>query len=160
MPEAHPNAASIERLYAALDACDAPTMVSLYAPDAVFSDPAFGELHGPEVGAMWTMLCSQATDLSVQASEVEADDDAGSAHWVAHYTFSASGRPVVNDIRARFRFRDGLIVEHRDRFSMWKWSRQALGTPAYALGWHPLGQRLFRRKARGRLDEFIAKSGS
>lgn len=158
MAETHPNAARIAALYDALDATDGPGMVAQYAPDATFSDPAFGELHGPEVGAMWTMLCSQATDLSVKASAIEADDTTGSAHWDATYTFTATGRPVLNKIDARFRFRDGLIVEHRDRFSMWDWSRQALGPPAFLLGWNPMGQALLQRRARSRLDAFMAKS--
>ena len=156
----HPNAAAIKSFYTAFDACDAPTMVALYAPDAVFSDPAFGELHGPEVGAMWTMLTGQATDLKVEASEIDADDESGSARWIAHYTFSSTGRPVVNDIRASFRFRDGKVVEHRDRFSMFAWSRQALGPPAYLLGWNPIGQGVFRRKARERLEAYMAKPGA
>jgi uncharacterized protein (TIGR02246 family) len=148
---AHPNAELIERLYAAMDAQDGDTMASLYAPDAVFRDPAFGELRGREAGDMWRMLTSQAADLSVKASDVRADDDSGSAAWVAHYTFTATGRPVENRIQASFRFRDGLIAEHRDSFSMWRWSRQALGPPAFLLGSNPLGQALIRRRARGRL---------
>jgi ketosteroid isomerase-like protein len=160
MPADHPNAAAIERFYTAFDACDAPTMVAFYAPDAVFSDPAFGELRGPEVGAMWTMLTGQATDLQVQASEIEADDNEGSARWIAHYTFSSTGRPVVNDIHAHFHFRDGKVVEHRDSFSMFAWSRQALGPTAYLLGWNPVGQAMFRRKARERLDAYMAKSAA
>jgi ketosteroid isomerase-like protein len=151
MPERHPNAAVIERLYAALDAADGETMASLYAPDAVFSDPAFGALRGVEAGDMWRMLCSQASDLDVSVSNVRADDSSGSADWVARYTFSATGRPVENRVHAEFRFRDGKIVEHRDRFSMWRWSRQALGPPAVALGSNPLGHALVRRRARGRL---------
>jgi ketosteroid isomerase-like protein len=148
---AHPNADLISRLYAAMDAGDGDTMASLYAPDAVFRDPAFGELRGAEAGDMWRMLTSQAKDLSVTASDVEADDSSGSATWVAHYTFTATGRPVENRIRAEFRFRGGLIAEHRDNFSMWRWSRQALGPPAFLLGSNPLGQALIRRRARGRL---------
>ena len=151
MPDAHPNAAVIERLYAALDSGDGETLASLYAPDAVFSDPAFGELRGSEPGDMWRMLCAQATDLSVTASDVRADDSSGSARWVATYTFTATGRFVENRIEASFRFRDGLIAEHRDRFSMWRWSRQALGPPAFLLGSNPLGQSLVRKRARGRL---------
>jgi ketosteroid isomerase-like protein len=157
MADAHPNAALIERLYAALDAGDGETMASLYAPDAVFSDPAFGELRGPEPGDMWRMLCSQATDLRVSVSDVSADDSTGSARWVAHYTFSATGRPVENRVSAAFRFRDGLIAEHRDSFSMWRWSRQALGPPAFVLGWNPVGRALFQRRARGRLEEWRSR---
>jgi ketosteroid isomerase-like protein len=157
MADSHPNAALIERLYAALDAGDGETMASLYAPDAIFSDPAFGELHGSEPGDMWRMLCSQATDLRVSASDVSADDSTGSARWVAHYTFSATGRPVENRVSAAFRFRDGLIAEHRDSFSMWRWSRQALGPPAFVLGWNPVGRALFQRRARGRLEEWRSR---
>jgi ketosteroid isomerase-like protein len=157
MADVHPNAALIERLYAALDAADGETMASLYAPDAVFSDPAFGELHGSEPGDMWRMLCAQATDLRVSVSDVSADDSSGSAQWVAHYTFSATGRPVENRVSAAFRFRDGLIAEHRDSFSMWRWSRQALGPPALVLGWNPVGRALFQRRARERLEEWRSR---
>jgi ketosteroid isomerase-like protein len=153
----HPNAQTIERLYAALDAADGETMASLYAPDAVFSDPAFGELRDGEPGDMWRMLCSQAQDLSVSVSDVSADDESGSARWVARYTFTATGRPVENRVSASFRFRDGLISEHRDEFSMWRWSRQALGPPAFLLGWNPVGQALVRRQARGRLSAWRSR---
>jgi ketosteroid isomerase-like protein len=154
MAEAHPNAAVIERLYAALDAKDGDTMASLYAPEAHFRDPAFGDLHGSEPGDMWRMLCSQAKDLTAEVSNVQADERSGSAHWEARYTFTATGRPVVNRIDATYRFRDGLIEDHRDEFSMWAWSRQALGPPAYLLGSNPLGQALIRRRARGQLAAF------
>jgi ketosteroid isomerase-like protein len=154
MATQHPNAGVIARLYEALDAQDGETMASLYADDAVFSDPAFGELRGPEVGAMWRMLCEQATDLSVTASDVEADDDAGSASWVAHYTFSQTGRPVENRVQARFRFRDGKIAEHRDSFSMLRWSRQALGSAGLLIGSNPLGRALMRRRTGGMLTRW------
>jgi uncharacterized protein len=156
---AHPNAAAIERFYRAFDAGDAATMNELYAPDARFSDPAFGELDGDQVRAMWTMLTGQATDLSVVARDVTADDEHGSAHWTARYTFGVTGRKVVNEIDASFRFRDGLVVEHRDRFSFWAWSRQALGPAAFVMGSNPVGHALVTRKARARLDAFMA-SGS
>lgn len=154
---AHPNAEAIERFYRAFDACDAATMNALYAPDATFSDPAFGELDGDQVRAMWTMLTGQAKDLSVVVRDVVADDETGSAHWTATYTFTATGRPVVNEIDATFRFRDGLVVEHRDRFSFWRWSRQALGPAAIVMGSNPLGHALVTRRARGQLDAFMAK---
>ncbi|MDQ3741603.1 MAG: nuclear transport factor 2 family protein [Actinomycetota bacterium] len=153
----HPNAAAIERFYRAFDARDAAAMNELYAPDATFEDPAFGRLDGDEVRAMWTMLTSQAKDLSIVASDIRADDETGSAHWRAEYTFSATGRPVVNEIDATFRFRDGLVVEHRDSFSFAKWARQALGAPALVLGTNPAGQALVRRRARGQLKAHMER---
>ena len=153
----HPNAAAIERFYRAFDARDAATMNELYAPDATFSDPAFGTLDGEQVRAMWTMLTGQADDLSIVASGVRADDTSGSAHWQATYTFTATGRKVVNEIDATFRFRDGKVVEHRDDFSFWRWSRQALGPAALVLGSNPVGHTLVRRRARAQLDSYMVR---
>jgi ketosteroid isomerase-like protein len=122
-----------------------------------FSDPVFVDLRGDEPGAMWRMLTGQAEDLSVDLLEHDVDGDAGSAHWLARYTFTRTGRPVVNDVRARFRFADGLIAEHVDEFGFHRWARQALGPPGLLLGWTPLLRSATRRQARGSLDQFIAR---
>ena len=148
------NADLIQRLYDALDRHDGEAMAACYAPHARFSDPAFGELSGEEAGDMWRMLTSRSEDLRVELAEHDADESSGSAHWIAHYTFGTTGRKVVNDIHASFRFEQGLIVEHRDRFSFHKWSRQALGPTGLLLGWTPLLQAAVRRRARGDLERF------
>jgi ketosteroid isomerase-like protein len=155
----HPNAVTIERLYEALNEADGETMASLYAADAQFRDPAFGDLDGDGVRAMWRMLCTQASDLDVTVSGVQADDESGRADWVATYTFSATGRRVENRVTASFRFRDGKISRHRDEFSLWRWSRQALGPAAFALGSNPVGAALIRRRARGRLEAWRKRGG-
>ena len=144
----------IERLYGAMNRGDGEAMAACYAPDARFSDPAFGELRGREPGDMWRMLTSRATDLTVELAEHDADERSDTAHWIARYTFGPTGRQVVNDIRATFRFDKGLIVEHDDRFSFYRWSRQALGLPGLLLGWTPLLRASVRRRARGDLEKF------
>ena len=146
-------AALIRELYEAMDRHDGETMAKLYAPDGRFEDPAFGELSGAEAGDMWRMLTARAEDLRVELVEHRADGDSGTAHWIATYTFR-TGRRVVNDIQARFRFRDGRIVEHRDSFSFWRWSRQALGPVGAAIGWTPLLRAAVRKRARADLAEF------
>lgn len=108
----HPNAALIERFYQAFQQRDAATMASCYAANARFEDPAFGELRGAEIGAMWAMLCEKAKDFRLEYADMDANDAQGHARWEAHYTFSATGRSVHNRISARFRFEDGLIVDH------------------------------------------------
>jgi ketosteroid isomerase-like protein len=143
----HPNAALIRRFYTALDRHDAEAMVACYAPDATFSDPVFPGLDANGVAAMWRMLCARGKDLSVVASEIAADAAAGRAHWVATYTYSATGRKVVNRIDAAFTFRDGRIVDHVDRFDLWRWSRMALGAKGALLGWTPFVQNAIRAQA-------------
>jgi len=149
------NTQLLERLYEAFDRRDGDAMAACYAPDARFNDPVFGDLSGEEAGAMWRMLTGRAADLSVELLEHQADESSGSAHWVARYTFTQTGRAVVNDVRAEFRFAGGLIAEHVDRFSFWRWSRQALGTPGVALGWTPLLRRKVGGTARAGLDAFM-----
>ena len=150
------NIATIERFYGAFDEKDGETMAACYAPDARFEDPAFGELTGEEPGAMWRMLTGRAEDLSVELAEHDADEATGTARWIATYTFGATGRHVVNDIRAEFRFADdGRFAEHVDRFSFWRWSRQALGPVGLMLGWSPLLRAATRRRARGDLERFM-----
>jgi ketosteroid isomerase-like protein len=159
VPDPHPNALLIERLYGAFARCDGPAMAACYGPDAAFGDPVFTDLRGEEPGAMWRMLTARATDLTVVLAEHEAGEETGSAHWLADYTFR-TGRKVHNDVRATFRFRDGLIAEHRDAFDLWAWSRQALGPPGLLLGWSPVLRRKVRAEARSGLDQFLAAERS
>jgi ketosteroid isomerase-like protein len=154
---ATPNEALIERFYSAFAARDGAAMAACYTPDATFSDPVFQGLTGDEPGAMWRMLTERADDLRIELLEHEADDQRGSAHWRANYTYSQTGRPVENDVHARFRFRDGLIAEHVDDFDLYAWLRQALGPTGTLLGWTPLLRRAVRRRAHGALDEYQQK---
>jgi ketosteroid isomerase-like protein len=163
MPE-HPLAVTdandelIQRLYAAFAKHDGKAMASCYAPDAHFSDPVFVDLRGREPGAMWTMLTGRAEDLTVELREHDADGDTGHAHWIANYTFTQTGRKVHNDVRAAFRFRDGLIVDHVDTFDFPRWARQALGTTGLLLGWTPMVRNKVRAQARAGLDKFLASN--
>ena len=147
------NARLIRDLYEAMDRHDGEAMARLYDPEGRFSDPAFGELSGAEAGDMWRMLTGRAEDLSVELAEHSADGEAGTAHLIARYTFTRTGRPVVNDVRARFRFREGRILEHRDSFPFWGWARQALGPAGLVLGLPPMSL-LIRSRARKDLSQF------
>ena len=100
------------------------------------------------------MLTSAPGELRIELLEHEAGARSGSGHWRAHYTFSQTGRPVVNDIHASFRFEDGLIADHRDEFSFHRWARQALGPVGLLLGWTPLLRSAVRRRAAARLAEY------
>jgi ketosteroid isomerase-like protein len=152
--DAATNDAAIVELYAALGRRDGEAMARLYHPNARFSDPAFGELHGEEIGRMWRMLCERASEIEVELVWHEADEATGRAHWIARYPFTQTGRRVVNDVRAEFRFRGGLIASHDDRFDQRRWARQALGTPGVVLGLTPFLGPILRRRARAQLADY------
>lgn len=143
----------INNFYQAFLKLDSETMVSCYHDDIVFTDPAFGELKGKRAGAMWTMLCNNAKDLHIQFSNVEATDLEGKAHWDATYTFSKTGRKVVNSIDAKFVFKDGKIIAHSDNFSLYKWARQAMGIKGLLLG----GTSFFRKKLQQQTNKLLDK---
>jgi ketosteroid isomerase-like protein len=148
------NQATIERLYAAFGEGNGAAMTACYAPGAHFRDPAFGDLEGDDVGAMWRMLTGRAKDLEIELREHEAGEDSGTAHWIARYTFS-TGRPVVNDIQARFRFTpDGLIADHVDEFDFRRWAKQALGPSGNLVALLPPLRSKARAKALDQLTSF------
>lgn len=153
------NTELIERLYQGLRDRDGDAMAACYTPDARFEDPAFGVLTGEQVGGMWRMLTSRSNGIEVELSKVQADDATGSAHWVARYEFGPTGRPVVNRIDARYRFEHGLIADHVDTFSVYSWSRQALGPVGLFLGATPFVKNRVRSQALRGLEKFLAQSG-
>jgi ketosteroid isomerase-like protein len=149
------NTDLIRRFYSAFQQRDAEGMVACYAPEVRFSDPVFPDLVGDRAKGMWRMLCARGKDLRIEFRDVAADETRGRAHWEAWYTFSASGRQVHNVIDAEFRFANGLIIEHRDRFDLYRWTRQALGTTGVLLGWTPIVQGKVRRQAARALDTYL-----
>lgn len=152
----HPHVQLLQRLYSAFAAKDAATMVACYAPDAHFADPVF-DLRGAEVGAMWTMFCERGRDMKIEWRDIKADGQTGAAHWEPRYTFSVTGRPVVNRIDSAFTFRDGVISTQRDTFDLWRWSRMALGVKGALLGWTPMVRNAIRSEARRNFDNWRAR---
>jgi len=155
----HPNERLIRDFYEAFDKKDFKTMQEAYHSAATFSDPVFQDLSSAEVKAMWKMLVVSATDLKIGFDHVKADEQQGECRWEAWYTYSATKRKVHNVIRARFRFRDGKIVRHEDKFSFWRWSRMALGTTGLLMGWSPFLVNTVRKIARSRLQRFMKNEG-
>jgi ketosteroid isomerase-like protein len=154
--DAAANAAVINRFYDAFSRRDPDAMAACYAPDATFTDPVFQGLRGEEVTSMWRMLCERGSDLEVVYGDVTSDGDTGSAHWIADYTFSVSGRRVHNEVDASFVFTDGLIAAHVDNFNLYRWARQAFGPLGILLGWSRRFKQRTREGARAGLDEYMA----
>jgi ketosteroid isomerase-like protein len=154
------NTDLIERFYTAFQALDAETMSACYSNDVRFTDPAFGALHGREVGDMWRMLLGRANDFTLSVDDVKVVGQAATAKAVARYTYSGSGRFVVNTIDSRFEIRNGLIAEQIDSFDLWRWSRQALGVKGLLFGWSTRMQEEINLRARRALKEYQNKASA
>lgn len=152
------NAEIITTFYTAFSQRDHVTMNSCYSGDIVFSDPAFGLLRGDEVRYMWEMLCTNARDFSLTFSNIQLlDEEYATCEWVATYTFSKTGRKVVNHIKAFMKLQDGKIIEHSDAFKLSKWAAQALGWKGAVFGWMGWMKNKIQKNARKNLVAFIEK---
>jgi len=155
----HPNEALVRAFYDAFARHDAEGMARCYHADIFFTDPVFPALRGTDAPDMWRMLLSRAKDLQITLNEAQADHEGGHAKWTARYTFTRTGRPVVNRVDALFAFRDGLIVRHYDNFPFWLWSRQALGPVGALLGWSLPIKWKVRKDAATALEKFTSGAG-
>ena len=147
----------INDFYEAFNNLNSDAMTSIYHDDIVFEDPAFGTLKGNRAKAMWHMLCTsqKGKDFKVVHSKVSSNDDIGSAHWEAFYTFTKTGRRVHNKIDATFEFKDGLIIKHIDKFNLHKWARQAMGFKGLLFGGFGFFKNKLNQQTNHLLDKFM-----
>lgn len=152
------NEEVITRFYSAFQRLDYEGMNACYSEDIIFSDPVFGLLRGDEARNMWEMLCKNAKDFSLTFSDIVLlDEEYATCKWVASYTFSKTGKKVVNHIKAFMKLKDGKIIEHSDAFKISKWAAQALGWKGELFGWMGWMKRKIQRNARKGLVGFIEK---
>lgn len=133
-------------------------MNDCYAEDIVFSDPVFMVLNGDEARSMWEMLCKNAKDFSLTYSNIQLlDEEYATCNWVATYTFSKTGKRVVNRIKAYMKFYEGKIIEHSDAFRLSTWIGQALGWKGVLFGWTGFMKRAVQKNAKKNLMKFMER---
>ncbi len=146
----------ISNFYTSFNKLDAAAMNACYSRDIVFYDPVFELLRGDQVRSMWEMLCKNAKDFSLTFGNIkDLGDNYYTCDWVATYTFSKTGRKVINQVKANMKIENGEIVEHSDGFSIHRWSRQALGFSGWLLGWNSFFQRKIKNTARKGLLKYM-----
>jgi ketosteroid isomerase-like protein len=148
-----------QTFYSRFQARDGAGMAALYAKQARFSDPAFTDLDGEGAGAMWTMLTTRGKDLTLTFEILEATESTATVNWIATYTFSPTGRKVVNDIIAKLEVSDGKILRHTDSFDFYSWAKQALGLIGLLLGWTDFIKGKVKANAAKSLQAWRAKNG-
>lgn len=155
------NEEIITNFYTAFKKLDAEGMNACYSDDVVFFDPVFELLEGDQAKAMWRMLCKNAKEFSLTFDNIKSlDEEYYTCDWVATYTFSQTGRRVINKVKAHLKMLDGKIVEHSDGFSLHKWSKQALGFSGLLLGWNSFFQRKIKNASRKKLLAFIERENN
>lgn len=147
-----------QRFYTCFQQRDAAGMAACYHPEARFSDPAFPNLNHDQVCAMWAMLISRGKDMTLTFTVKQCTDATAEVNWMATYTFSKTGRKVVNNIMASLEFRDGLIYRHTDVFSFPRWSRQALGITGLLFGRFGFLQRKVSEQAMQQLQNWMQRN--
>ncbi|AOM77614.1 nuclear transport factor 2 family protein [Pedobacter steynii] len=151
------NEALITKFYTAFQNKDVATMQECYSDQATFSDEAFVNLNAKEVCAMWAMLIKGGKDMRIDFSDIRAEEQGVRAHWDAYYTFSATGRKVLNRIDASFIIENGKIIRHTDHFNFYNWSKQSLGLTGLLLGWTSFLKNKVRKQASTKLAAYMEK---
>ena len=106
------NEQLITCFYTAFGHNDIKKMAECYHENIQFEDPAFGILNDKKPIIMWKMLLERSKgNIKIEFFDVVANENTGSATWVATYVFSKTNRKVINKINAKFEFQDGLIIK-------------------------------------------------
>jgi len=152
------NEKLIHHFYTCFQNKDFKGMQDCYADNAVFNDAVFKNLNAQEVRAMWHMLITKGKDLHVEFKDISSTKNAAKAHWDAYYTFSATGKKVVNHVDASFEIENGKIVKHTDNFNFHTWAKQALGLTGLLLGWTSFLNKKVSTQAMKNLENFMTTS--
>ena len=150
----------VESFYAAFADLNPEGMLACYHEEITFEDPAFGKLSGDRARAMWQMLCEsqRGKDFRIEYKDVQLHGNTGQANWEAWYTFNRTKRKVHNRILAQFVLQDGKIIQHTDRFDLYRWARQAMGLSGWLIGWTPFFKKKLQQQTNRLLDKFMEAS--
>ena len=150
------NEQLIHSFYTSFKNKDYKAMQYCYAANATFNDAVFKNLNAHQVKAMWEMLILKGKDFRIEFSDISGNGNHVTAHWDAYYTFSATGKKVINKIDASFEILNGKIVKHVDNFDFHNWSTQALGIKGFLLGWTNFLRNKVTAQAMKNLDSFMS----
>ena len=152
---------TLQTFYHAFLALDARKMSACYAADARFADPLMRVEGRDGIGSMWQMLCDAIVsngraDWRLLVGELQIEGERGHVHWEPKYRFGSDDQRVHNLIDSSFTFNEqGLIASQHDRYDLWRWSRQALGTRGTLLGWMPWFRARLRERAARHLEAWM-----
>ena len=151
------NKQLIDIFYQGLASLDAQAMSNCYHAEAVFSDPVFGKLNYAEVTTMWQLLL-RSKDLKIQFQINSINEKSAKVYWQADYVYGKNKRKIHNRIKSLIQFREGKIYRHTDKFSLWKWSGQAMGFNGTLIGWTSFFRKRLQTQSKQMLERYISKT--
>ena len=113
--------------------------------------------HAGRAVALAAALAIAACETPPSKQDVGAVSGAVIGGVVGSTIGGGTGRTVAMGGRSLFAFREGLVCREYDRFSLWRWSAQALGPAGAALGWLGPFRWAVRQRATRRLEGFAAR---
>ena len=138
---------TIYHFYSSLGSGDVNAMISCYHPEVVFEDPVFGELRGDRVSNMWRMLLNNAeTPPTIKVEGMQLLRGTVGCIWTAKYTYGKNKRTIHNVVESHFVFKGDLIIDHRDKFDLYIWIKQAAGMAGFLFGWTKPYHKALRKK--------------
>lgn len=152
------NSEIIHNFYQSFSEGNAERMIANYHENIEFKDPAFGTLKGARAKNMWRMLLSRNNDIQISYEILEVTKTSAKVNWTARYNYGPQQRKVINHVTAYINFENAKIIKHTDEFSLWIWSRQALGISGLFLGWTGFMKKKIQQKTSHLLENYISKN--
>ncbi|MBO6794497.1 MAG: nuclear transport factor 2 family protein [Balneolaceae bacterium] len=124
----------VKTFYEALNNGDIKTVRQLYHPDAVYKSEMFS-LKGPEVFALWYTATQPEMNLTAECSSINKVNNEVHTTWNISYELSVVNRTIKLSEKGLFKFKDGKIIFHQDKYSFYSWCKQTLGPIGWLFGW-------------------------
>lgn len=122
-------------------------MCNRYSSLIYYSDPVFGLLKDEQVIKMWQFRVANSNELSLIYGNIsDRGDNYYTCEWTATYRFAPTGKKIIHKAKAYMKVEDGIITEHSDAYSFYKWIRQAYGISGWILGWSSVYKKRVRKK--------------
>ncbi len=124
----------VNTFYEALNKGDIKTIRQLYHPEAVYKSEMF-TLKGQEVFALWYTASQPEMNLKVECTSLKEVNNEVHTTWNISYQLSVVNRTVKLSEIGLFRFKDGKIIFHQDKYSFYSWCKQTFGPIGWLFGW-------------------------
>jgi hypothetical protein len=148
---------AVRRLLHGLASHDAGLLLSVYHPQASYTDPVHPDIRGARLGWLIRYRLAHFEHLQGEPLWIRGDERKGQMQWrLSWRRRGATGQGRLT-LLTTFSFWEDAIVRQVDEFQPWACLRQTRGLSGLALGWLPGRLSTEQRRAAAGLDRFIQR---